>query len=67
MELIIKETEGYAKKEPCEQKPVFTINNDMLIKCTPNGCKKIAIPTGIKTIGKDCFTGTDVEEVILPK
>lgn len=67
MELIIKETEGYAKKEPCEQKPVFTINNDMLIKCTPNGCKKIAIPTGIKTIGKDCFTGTDVEEVILPE
>lgn len=67
MELIIKETEEYAKKEPCEQKPVFTINNDMLIKCTPNGCKKIAIPTGIKTIGKDCFTGTDVEEVILPE
>lgn len=67
MELIIKETEGYAKKEPCEQKPVFTINNDMLIKCTPNGCKKIVIPTGIKTIGKDCFTGTDVEEVILPE
>ncbi len=67
MELIIKETEGYAKKEPCEQKPVFTINNDILIKCTPNGCKKIAIPTGIKTIGKDCFTGTDVEEVILPE
>jgi len=67
MELIIKETEGYTKKEPCEQKPVFTINNDMLIKCTPNGCKKIAIPTGIKTIGKDCFTGTDVEEVILPE
>lgn len=67
MELIIKETEGYAKKEPCEQKPVFTINNDILIKCTPNGHKKIAIPTGIKTIGKDCFTGTDVEEVILPE
>lgn len=67
MELIIKETEGYAKKEPCEQKPVFTINNDMLIKCTPNGCKKIVIPTGIKTIEKDCFTGTDVEEVILPE
>ena len=67
MELIIKETEGYVKKETCEQKPVFTINNDMLIKCTPNGCKKIAIPTGIKTIGKDCFTGTDVEEVILPE
>lgn len=67
MELIIKETEGYAKKEPCEQKPVFTINNDILIKYTPNGCKKIAIPTGIKTIGKDCFTGTDVEEVILPE
>lgn len=67
MELIIKETEGYVKKETCEQKPVFTINKDMLIKCTPNGCKKIAIPTGIKTIGKDCFTGTDVEEVILPE
>lgn len=67
MELIIKEIEGYVKKETCEQKPVFTINNDMLIKCTPNGCKKIAIPTGIKTIGKDCFTGTDVEEVILPE
>lgn len=67
MELIIKETEGYAKKEPCEQKPVFTINNDILIKCTPNGCKKIAIPTGIKTIGKDCFTETDMEEVVLPE
>lgn len=40
MELIIKETEGYVKKETCEQKPVFTINKDMLIKCTPNGCKK---------------------------
>lgn len=67
MELIIKETEGYVKKEPCEQKPVFTINNDMLIKCTPNGCKKIAIPTGIKTIGRECFAETDVEEVILPE
>lgn len=67
MELIIKETEGYVKKETCEQKPVFTINNDMLIKCTPNGCKKIAIPTGIKTIGRECFAETDVEEVILPE
>lgn len=67
MELIIKETEGYVKKETCEQKPVFTINNDMLIKCTPNGCKKITIPTGIKTIGRECFAGTDVEEVILPE
>lgn len=67
MELIIKETEGYVKKETCEQKPVFTINNDMLIKCTPNNCKKIAVPTGIKTIGRECFAETDVEEVILPE
>lgn len=67
MELIIKETEGYVKKETCEQKPVFTINKDMLIKYTPNGCKKIAIPTGIKTIGRACFAGTNVEEVVLPE
>lgn len=67
MELIIKETEGYVKKEPCEQKPAFTINDDTLIKCTPNNCKKIVIPTSIKTIGINCFAGTDVKEVILPE
>lgn len=73
MELIIIKTEGYVKGEtcvkgePCKQKPVFTINNDTLIKCTPNGQKTIIIPEGIKIIGRACFAVTNVEEVVLPE
>jgi len=66
MELNIIKTEGYVKGETCKQEPVFTTDNDTLIKCTPNGQKTIIIPEGIKTIGRACFAGTNVEEVILP-
>ena len=67
MELNIIKTEGYVKGETCKQEPVFTIDNDTLIKCTPNGQKTVTIPEGIKTVGRACFTGTDVEEVVLPE
>lgn len=67
MELQIIKTEGYVKGETCKQEPVFTNDNDTLIKCTPNGQKTIIIPKGIKTIGKACFAGTNVEEVVLPE
>lgn len=67
MELQIIKTEGYVKGETCKQEPVFTNDNDTLIKCTPNGQKTIIIPKGIKTIGRACFAGTNVEEVVLPE
>lgn len=67
MELQIIKTEGYVKGETCEQEPVFTADNDTLIKCTPNDQKTIIIPKGIKTIGRACFAGTNVEEVVLPE
>lgn len=67
MELNIIKTEGYIKEETCKQEPVFTTDNDTLIKCTPNGQKTVTIPEGIKTVGRACFTGTDVEEVVLPE
>lgn len=67
MELQIIKTEGYVKGETCKQKPVFTTDNDTLIKCTPNDQKTIIIPEGIKTIGRECFVETDVEEVVLPE
>lgn len=67
MELQIIKTEGYVKGEACEQEPVFTADNDTLIKCTLNGQKTIIIPKGIKTIGRACFAGTNVEEVVLPE
>lgn len=67
MELQIIKTEGYVKGEACKQEPVFTNDNDTLIKCTPNGQKTIIIPKGIKTIGRACFAGTNVEEVVLPE
>lgn len=67
MELQIIKTEGYVKGEICKQEPVFTNDNDTLIKCTPNGQKTIIIPKGIKTIGRACFAGTNVEEVVLPE
>lgn len=67
MELQIIKTEGYIKGETCKQEPVFTNDNDTLIKCTPNGQKTIIIPKGIKTIGRACFAGTNVEEVVLPE
>lgn len=67
MELQIIKTEGYAKEETCKQEPVFTNDNDTLIKCTPNGQKTIIIPKGIKTISRACFAGTNVEEVVLPE
>lgn len=67
MELNIIKTEGYVKGETCKQEPVFTTDNDTLIKCTPNGQKTIIIPEGIKTIDRECFAGTDVEEIVLPE
>lgn len=67
MELQIIKTEGYVKGETCKQESVFTNDNDTLIKCTPNGQKTIIIPKGIKTIGRACFAGTNVEEVVLPE
>lgn len=67
MELQIIKTEGYVKGETCKQEPVFTNDNDTLIKCTPNGQKTIIIPKGIKTIGRACFAGTNIEEVVLPE
>ena len=67
MELQIIKTEGYVKGETCKQEPVFTNDNDTLIKYTPNGQKTIIIPKGIKTIGRACFAGTNVEEVVLPE
>ena len=67
MELQIIKTEGYVKGETCKQEPVFINDNDTLIKCTPNGQKTIIIPKGIKTIGRACFAGTNVEEVVLPE
>lgn len=67
MELQIIKTEGYVKGETCKQEPVFTADNDTLIKCIPNGQKTIIIPKGIKTIGRACFAGTNVEEVVLPE
>lgn len=53
MELNIIKTEGYVKGETCKQEPVFTTDNDTLIKCTPNGQKTIIIPEGIKTIDRE--------------
>lgn len=67
MELQIIKTEGYVKGETCKQEPVFTNDNDTLIKCVLNGQKAIIIPEGIKTIGRECFAGTNVEEVVLPE
>lgn len=65
MELIIKKTD--MKKETCKQEPVFKIENNTLISCELNGCTTVTIPADVKTIGKMCFTSTDVEEVILPE
>jgi len=67
MELQIIKTERYVKGEICEQKPAFTTDNDTLVKCIPNGQKTIIIPEGIKTVGRTCFAGTNVEEVVLPE
>lgn len=67
MELQIIKTEGYVKGETCKQEPVFTNDNDTLIKCVLNGQKTIIIPEGTKTIGRECFAGTNVEEVVLPE
>lgn len=67
MELQIIKTEGYVKGETCKQEPVFTTNDDTLVKCTLNGQKTVIIPEGIKTIDRECFAGTDVEEVVLPE
>lgn len=66
MELQIIKTEGYVKGETCKQESLFTVNNDTLVKCTLDGQKTVTIPEGIKTIGRECFAETDVEEVILP-
>lgn len=65
MEIIIKETR--CKKEACNQEPVFKIEDSTLISCELNGCTAVTIPADVKTIGKMCFTSTDVEEVILPE
>lgn len=67
MELQIIKTEGYVKGETGEQEPVFTTDNDILIKCTLDGQKTVIIPEGIKTVGRECFAETDVEEIVLPE
>lgn len=67
MELQIIKTEGYVKGETCEQKPMFTTDNDTLVKCALNGQKTVTIPEGIKAVGRKCFAGTNVEEVVLPE
>lgn len=67
MELQIIKTEGYVKKESCNQESLFTVNNDTLVECTRNGQKTVTVPEGIKVIGRECFAQTDVEEVILPE
>lgn len=67
MELQIIKTEGYVKGEACKQEPVFTTDNDTLVKCTLNDQKAVIIPEGIKTIDRECFAGTDVEEIVLPE
>lgn len=67
MELQIIKTEGYVKGEACKQEPVFTTDNDILVKCALNGQKTVTIPEGIKTVGRKCFAGTNVEEVVLPE
>ena len=67
MELQIIKTEGYVKGETCEQKPMFTTDNDTLVKCALNGQKTVTIPEEIKTVGRKCFAGTNVEEVVLPE
>lgn len=70
MKLIIKETKTGAKcveKEIRPQKPIFTIENDMLVRCELNGCTTVTVPADVKIIGRLCFAVTNVEEVILPK
>lgn len=73
MELQIIKTEGYVKGEACvkgeicKQGSVLTTDNDILIKCVPNGQKTVTIPEGIKTVGRACFAVTNVEEVVLPE
>lgn len=67
MELQIIKTKNYTKKETCKQEPLFTVNNDTLVKCELNGQKTVTIPEGIKTIGRECFAETDVEEIVLPE
>ena len=67
MELQIIKTEGYVKGEACKQEPVFTTDNDTLVKCALNGQKTVTIPEGIKTVGRKCFAGANVEEVVLPE
>lgn len=67
MELQIIKTEGYTKTETCKQESLFTVNNGALVKCALNGQKTVTIPEGIKTVGRKCFAGTNVEEVVLPE
>ena len=67
MELQIIKTEGYVKKESCNQESLFTVNNDTLVECIRNSQKTVTVPEGIKVIGRECFAQTDVEEVILPE
>lgn len=67
MELQIIKTKNYTKKETCKQEPLFTVNNDTLVKCELNGQKTVTIPEGIKTIGRKCFAETNIEEIILPE
>lgn len=70
MDLIIKKTKTGAKcveKEIRPQKPIFTIENDTLVRCELNGCTTVTVPADVKIIGRLCFAVTNVEEVILPK
>lgn len=67
MKIIIKETTTSAA--PADRKtrePEFIIKGASLLKCNPNGCKVIKVPTKVTVIGSHAFSQTDVEEVILP-
>lgn len=79
MELIIKETKTGTKiketktgtkcdrEESRPQEPQFKIKNGTLVRCELNGYTTITIPADVKTIGKECFADTDVQEVTLPE
>lgn len=70
MELVIKETKTgtkYDREKLRPQEPQFKIKDGTLVRCELNGCTTVTIPAEVKTIGKECFAGTDVQEVTLPE
>lgn len=67
MKIIIKETTtSTAPADRKTREPEFIIKGASLLKCNPNGCKVIKVPTKVTVIGSHAFSQTDVEEVILP-